>query len=101
MRSQLPAGEYLLIALHEAGNAWNFARLNTSDQVTWCAARGCDAAAFFAGPVHAEGWVEARGAEDWAEAWQACHGVAYDRSYLGLGPPTAALCALQRTLVAS
>jgi hypothetical protein len=101
MRSEIPASRYLLIALHEAGNAWDLARLNASDRVTWCAARGCDAAAFFAGPVHAGGWIEARGAEDWAESWQACHGAAYDRSYIGLEPPTATLCRLQLALVAS
>ena len=42
---------------------------------------------------------EPGGAEDWAASWDACHGGEYHRSYLGLPPPSAALCALQNALV--
>ncbi len=99
MRVGLASATYFEIALHEAGNAWDFARLGAAGRAAWCSARGCDAATFFEGGVTGPGWVEAGGAEDWAESWQACRGAPYDRSYIGLGPPTATLCALQRTLV--
>jgi hypothetical protein len=100
MRSGLSEGFYVVVAMHESGHAWDFARLSPSDIATWCAARGCDAAHFFDGPG-GPGWVEAGGAEDWAEVWRICHGGSNMRNYLGLGLPTPALCALQLQLVAS
>jgi hypothetical protein len=100
MRSDLSESYYVVIAMHESGHAWDFARLSPADIATWCAARGCDAAHFFDGPG-GPGWVEAGGAEDWAEVWRICHGGGDMRNYIGLGPPTAALCALQLQLVAS
>jgi hypothetical protein len=101
MRSGLSESFYVMVAAHEAGHAWDFARLSPSDIATWCAARGCDAARFFEGSVSGPGWVEAGGAEDWAEVWRICHGGTDMRSYIGLGPPTPALCALQLQLVSS
>jgi len=101
MRSGLSESFYLVVAGHEAGHAWDFTRLSSADIVTWCAARGCDAAHFFDGSVSGPGWVEAGGAEDWAEAWRICHGGVDFRNYIGLGPPSSALCALQLQLVAS
>ncbi len=88
-----------VVALHESGHAWNFARLNPDKIAQWCTARGCDAAHFFSGGAQGAGWSEPGGAEDWAASWDACHGGEYHRSYLGLAPPGAALCALQNTLV--
>jgi len=88
-----------IVALHEAGHAWNFARLDTNKIAQWCGARGCDATRFFSGGAQGSGWSEPGGAEDWAASWDACHGGAYHRSYLGLTPPNAAQCALQDTLV--
>jgi hypothetical protein len=101
MRSDLSESFYLIVAGHEAGHAWDFARLSPSDIATWCAARGCDAAHFFDGTVSGPGWVQAGGAEDWAESWRICHGGIDMRNYIGLGPPTPALCALQLQLVES
>ena len=88
-----------IVALHEAGHAWDFARLNSTKIAQWCAARGCDAARFFSGGASGAGWHEPGGAEDWAAAWDACHGGEYHRAYLGLSPPTNALCQLQNALV--
>jgi hypothetical protein len=94
------SGAYLhVVALHESGHAWDFARLNPTKIGQWCAARGCDAAHFFSGGAQGAGWSEPGGAEDWAASWDACHGGEYHRSYLGLPPPGAALCALQNALV--
>jgi hypothetical protein len=87
-----------VVALHEAGHAWNLARLDGGKIARWCAARGCDAVHFFSGGASGPGWREPGGAEDWAASWDACHGGEYHRSYLGLGPPTAAQCTLQNTL---
>jgi hypothetical protein len=87
------------VAVHEAGHAWDFSHLNANKIAQWCAARGCDAAHFFTGGAQGAGWTEPAGAEDWAAAWGACHGGDYHRSYLGLAPPNAALCALQNALV--
>jgi hypothetical protein len=101
MRSGLSESFYVIVAGHEAGHAWDFTRLSPSDIATWCAARGCDAAHFFDGSVGGPGWVEAGGAEDWAEAWRICHGGVDFRNYIGLGWPSSALCALQLQLVAS
>jgi hypothetical protein len=100
MRSGLSASFLMMVAAHEAGHAWDLARLGPSDIATWCAARGCDAAHFFDGPG-GPGWSEPGGAEDWAEAWRICHGGSDMRNYIGLGPPSAALCALQLRLVES
>ena len=88
-----------VVALHESGHAWDFARLYPTKIAPWCAARGCDAAHFFSGGAQGAGWSEPGGAEDWAASWDACHGGEYHRSYLGLPPPSAALCALQNALV--
>jgi hypothetical protein len=87
-----------VVALHEAGHAWDLARLDNAKIAQWCAARGCDAAHFFSGGARGSGWAEPGGAEDWAASWDSCHGGEYHRSYLGLAPPTAAQCALQNTL---
>jgi hypothetical protein len=100
MRSGLSESFYLMVAMHESGHAWDFARLSTSDIETWCAARGCDAVHFFDGPGGPD-WSEPGGAEDWAEAWRICHGGGDFRNYLGLGSPSSVLCALQLRLVAS
>ncbi|HEY5172221.1 MAG TPA: hypothetical protein VIK54_10890 [Acidimicrobiia bacterium] len=88
-----------VVALHEAGHAWDFARLDAAKIGEWCAARGCDAAHFFSGGAHGAGWSEPGGAEDWASSWDACHGGDYHRSYLGLPAPSSALCTLQNELV--
>ena len=88
-----------VVALHEAGHAWDFARLDSNKISQWCAARGCDAARFFSGGASGPGWSEPGGAEDWAAVWDECHGGSYHRSYTGLGAPTPSQCALQRTLV--
>ena len=88
-----------VVALHEAGHAWDFARLDPTGIAHWCAARGCDADQFFSGPVSSSGLTEPNGAEDWAAVWDACHGGEYHRSYLGLDPPRPADCDLQNTLV--
>lgn len=88
-----------IVALHEAGHAWDFARLDSNKIAQWCAARGCDAAHFFSGGAQGAGWSEPGGAEDWAASWDACHGGEYHRSYLGYTSPTATQCALQNTLV--
>jgi hypothetical protein len=100
MRSGLSEGFYVMVATHEAGHAWDLARLNPSDIATWCAARDCDAAHFFDGPG-GPGWSEPGGAEDWAEAWRICHGGSDMRNYIGLGSPSPDLCALQLRLVES
>jgi hypothetical protein len=88
-----------VVALHEAGHAWDLARLDPPGIARWCAARGCDPERFFDGAVSSEGWAEPSGAEDWASAWDACHGGEYHRSYMGFGPPTPSQCGLQNTLV--
>jgi hypothetical protein len=88
-----------VVALHEAGHAWDFTHLTPSKIAQWCAARGCSAPAFFAGGASGVGWHEPGGAEDWAASWDACHGGIYHRSYLGLPPPVASQCALQNFLV--
>jgi len=88
-----------VVALHEAGHAWDFARLDPTRIVKWCAVRGCDAGNFFAGAISSAGWAEPNGAEDWASVWNACHGGEYDRSYLGLPAPLPVDCALQNRLV--
>lgn len=88
-----------MVALHESGHAWDFARLGPRRIERWCASRGCDAARFFSGGVSSEGWAEPSGAEDWAAVWDACHGGEYDRSYMGLAAPRPASCELQNTLV--
>jgi hypothetical protein len=88
-----------VVALHEAGHAWDFARLDPTRIARWCAVRGCDADRFFSGAVSSSGYAEPGGAEDWASSWDACHGGEYHRSYLGLGPPRPSDCALQNTLV--
>jgi hypothetical protein len=88
-----------VVALHEAGHAWDFARLDPARIAQWCAARGCDAARFFSGTANRDGWVEPSGAEDWAASWDACHGGEYHRSYMGLAAPLPSQCALQNTLV--
>ncbi len=87
------------VALHEAGHAWDFARLDATKIAQWCAARGCDAAHFFSGGKQGPGWSEPGGAEDWAASWDACHGGDYHRAYLGLSPPSPEQCRLQNTLV--
>jgi hypothetical protein len=87
-----------IVALHEAGHAWDFARLNSAKIAQWCASRGCDAAHFFSGGGSSSGYREPGGAEDWASSWDACHGGSYHRSYLGLPAPSAAQCALQNQL---
>jgi hypothetical protein len=87
------------VLLHEAGNAWDFARLAPQGKIAqWCAARGCNPTTFFAGGRAVAGGNEAPAAEDWAASWSACHGGPYHRSYMGLGPPTPAQCALQNQL---
>ena len=88
-----------VVALHEAGHAWDLARLTPPRIALWCAHRGCDAARFFAGGAGGPGWGQPGGAEDWAAVWDACHGGEYHRSYLGLGPPSPADCAVQDALV--
>ncbi len=88
-----------IVLLHEAGNAWDFARLSPRGGIDdWCAARGCNAAHFYVGGQVIGGANEAPGAEDFAASWNACHGGTYDRSYLGLPAPSAAQCALQNQL---
>jgi len=87
-----------VVALHEAGHAWDFARLDAGKISRWCAARGCDAAHFFSGGASGPGWHEPGGAEDWAASWDYCHGGEYHRSYTGFGPPNASQCSLQNTL---
>src|SRR5262245_39035178 len=83
------SGSYLrIVALHEAGHAWDFARLNSAKIAQWCASRGCDAAHFFSGGGSSSGYREPGGAEDWASSWDACHGGSYHRSYLGLPAPS-------------
>ena len=99
VRSGETIGMLRVVALHEAGHAWDFAGLDPSRIARWCAARGCDADHFFSGAVSTQGWTEASGAEDWAAVWDACHGGEYHRSYLGLSAPTPAQCALQDRLV--
>jgi hypothetical protein len=88
-----------VVALHEAGHAWDFARLGPARIARWCAVRGCDASTFFSGAVSREGWSEPSGAEDWAAAWDGCHGGEYHRSYMGFAAPLPSECALQNTLV--
>jgi hypothetical protein len=88
-----------VVALHEAGHAWDFARLSPDKITMWCANRGCDAAHFFSGGASGPGWHEPGGAEDWAAVWDACHGGEYHRAYLGFAPPTRAQCQLQNALV--
>ncbi len=88
-----------LTALHEAGHTWGIARLDSAEIGAWCAARGCVAARFYVGGRNREGWSEPGGAEDWAAVWSACHGGAYDRSYLGFAAPDAPLCALEDALI--
>jgi len=87
-----------VVALHESGHAWDFARLGPRRIARWCADRGCDPAQFFSGGTSGEGWAEPGGAEDWASVWDACHGGEYDRSYTGLAAPLPAQCALQNAL---
>jgi len=101
IRSGVSVSYYAMVATHEAGNAWDFARLSAPDIATWCAARGCNASTFYAGPVGGPGWVDAGAAEDWAESWRICRGGTDMRNYIGLGPPSPQLCALQLQLVAS
>jgi hypothetical protein len=84
-----------VVALHEAGHAWDFARLDAARIARWCAARGCDSAHFFSDAVYRQ----PLGAEDWAASWDACHGGEYHRSYLGLAAPSPAQCVLQDVLV--
>jgi hypothetical protein len=88
-----------VVALHEAGHAWDFARLDPARIARWCAQRGCNAAHFFSGGSGGVDWAQPGGAEDWAAVWDACHGGEYHRSYLGLAAPTAADCARQNALV--
>ena len=88
-----------VVALHEAGHAWDFARLDPARIARWCAQRGCDAAHFFSGGSGGVDWAQPGGAEDWAAVWDACHGGEYHRSYLGLAVPAAADCARQNALV--
>ena len=88
-----------VVALHEAGHAWDLARLTHGHIAAWCAHRGCDAAHFFSGGAGGAGWGQPGGAEDWAAVWDACHGGEYHRSYLGLAPPSPADCAWQNALV--
>jgi hypothetical protein len=88
-----------VVALHEAGHAWDVARLNRIRITRWCAERRCDAAQFFSGGASGPGWRAPGGAEDWAASWDACHGGDYHRSYIGLAAPTPSQCALQNTLV--
>ena len=88
-----------VVALHEAGHAWDFARLDAGRIAQWCAARGCDADHFFSGATSSAGWSEPSGAEDWASVWDACHGGEYHRSYLGVAAPAPSECALQDRLV--
>jgi len=88
-----------VVALHEAGHAWDLAKLDNSRIDQWCASRGCDGVHFFSGGPGGPDWGQPGGAEDWAAVWDACHGGEYHRSYLGLAPPTPADCALQNTLV--
>jgi hypothetical protein len=101
IRPGLSVSYYVMVATHEAGNAWDFARLSSADIATWCAARGCNGSAFYSGPVGGPGWVDAGAAEDWAESWRMCRGGTNMRNYIGLGPPSPQLCALQLQLVAS
>ena len=88
-----------VVALHEAGHAWDLARLDAARISQWCGARGCDAARFLSGGASSAGWSQPGGAEDWASSWDACHGGEYARLYIGLGPPTTSQCALQNALV--
>jgi len=88
-----------VVALHESGHAWDFARLDPPRITQWCATRGCDAEHFFSGATDEAGWAEPSGAEDWAAAWDVCHGGEYHRSYLGLAAPVPSQCALQERLV--
>jgi hypothetical protein len=85
-----------VVALHEAGHAWDLDRLDGARIATWCTARGCDAAHFFSGGPSA---LEPGGAEDWAASWGACHGGEYHRSYIGLAAPDGSQCTLQDRLV--
>jgi hypothetical protein len=88
------------VALHEAGHAWAFARLNNAGVRRWCDARGCDPPAFRSARLNrSDGWSDPAAAEDWAASWDVCHGGAYLRSYIGLGIPEPTLCALQNRLV--
>jgi hypothetical protein len=88
-----------VVALHEAGHAWDLARLNQTSIERWCAERRCDAPHFFSGGASGPGWYAPGGAEDWAASWDACHGGEYHRSYIGLAAPTPSQCAMQNTLV--
>ena len=88
-----------VVALHEAGHAWDFARLRPARIRRWCIARGCDAAHFFSVQPGRSHRHEPPGAEDWAASWDACHGGKYHRSYFGLAAPTRTQCALQNALV--
>jgi hypothetical protein len=88
-----------IVALHEAGHAWDFSHLTSNKIMRWCAARGCSGTGFFAGGASGAGWHEPGGAEDWAASWDACHGGLYHRSYLGLPPPLTSQCVLQNSLV--
>ncbi|MDQ1521328.1 MAG: hypothetical protein QOI55_2401, partial [Actinomycetota bacterium] len=47
-----------VVALHEAGHAWNLATLDNDKIARWCAARGCDAGHFFSGGASGPGWHE-------------------------------------------
>jgi hypothetical protein len=85
-----------VVALHEAGHAWDLARLNGARIAQWCAARGCDASHFFSGGPSEQ---EPGGAEDWAASRDACHGGEYHRSYLGLAAPDLSQCSFQDRLV--
>ena len=99
VRSDESASFMRVVALHEAGHAWDFTHLTPPKIAQWCAARGCSSGGFFAGGATGAGWHEPGGAEDWAASWDACHGGTFHRSYLGLPPPDSAQCALQNTLV--
>ena len=48
-----------VVALHEAGHAWDFARLDAGRIAQWCAVRGCDADHFFSGATSERGLVRA------------------------------------------
>src|SRR4029079_19162734 len=96
VRSDETAARLRVVALHESGHAWDLAGLDPTEITRWCAQRGCDAPRFFTDGPSAH---EPGGAEDWAAAWDACHGGEYHPSYLGLPPPSAAQCGLQDFLV--
>ena len=94
------SGSFLrVVALHEAGHAWDFARLDAAKIAEWCAARGCDAAHFFSGGARVPDGRNPAAPRTGPSSWDACHGGEYHRSYLGLAPPSSAQCTLQNALV--